>query len=193
LKLKLFRPDGSFWPASDPVTVETSKGQIVLEAQGSGNETAGEFLVRPRADLPEGPFADAISIRPSAGHCAVQVRVQGQVVPSLLISPNVLYFDDIDPRSGPAKRYVVGRRTDGQDVARIVRSTAPAAIRLEELVRRDSTTAKHTMRLQVTLDPGEVTEELDNTGLSLWLEGEAKPLTVLIRVALRDQLGEAKP
>src|SRR5207302_3768025 len=83
-RLKLLQPDGSPWPASAPVTLESARGLIEAEAIRVRESSSAEALVlevRPRADLPAGSFDDTLRVRSPDGRGALSVSVLGHVVP----------------------------------------------------------------------------------------------------------------
>jgi hypothetical protein len=123
-------------------------------------------------------------IRPTTSSRSVRVAVHGRVVPKFVVSPTTLYFGDVDTQKEQMKRYVLVRRTDGKPWRRVVKNTAPAALQVEEVDGASATGAQGGHRVQVTLNPTLVTQDLKDGTIALWLEDEAKPLTIRVRVFL---------
>jgi hypothetical protein len=186
-RLKLLKPDGSPWPASEPVTSESARGLAQVDTGRQQGEARGESLVldiRPRADVSAGSFSDTLTIRVPGSQRAVQVPVQGIVVPRHVVSPSGLYFGDVERQSGVLKRYALLRRTDGRDLNRVVKSTAPPGISLTPMEPSDQASASDRRRLLVTLDSSVVTQDMRDGKLLLWLEHEPEPLVIRVMVFL---------
>jgi hypothetical protein len=141
--------------------------------------------VRPRADLPVGHLADTLTLRPAGSRRAVQVAVQGQVVPPLVVTPGTLFFGNLGEPAGPVPRYVQLRRTDGQPVPRLVRSTAPPGLQVDEAEPAAPAAGGPTRRVRVTLNPGAATDACQEAKVLLWLEGEPEPVAVGVMALLR--------
>jgi hypothetical protein len=187
------KPDGGAWPPSEPIHAESEHGIVQVTLVATGKDGAGTAVeVRAPADLPLGPFADTLVIKPAGAVRHLRLPVRGQVVPLLAASPKTLYFGDVDPQKGPLQRFVNVRRTDGKAVAPMVRSTLPAGMAVDEVEPESITERRSLRRLRVSLDPAHVQEEVKDGKLLLWLEGEPEPLAigVMIFLARSDRNGQ---
>ena len=195
-RLKLLKPDGMAWPPNEPVTAESAQALARIDTSSQQGETAAQGLVldiRPRADLPPGNFSDTLTIHPADSERAVRIAVQGIIVPRFILSPNGLYFGDVQRDSGILKRRLLLRRTDGKALNRIVRSEGPPGIKLEEVVPGDPAAARDRTRLLITLDSSLAKEDVHDGKLLLWLEQEPEPLVVRIMIFLPKKIASSEP
>lgn len=186
-RLRLLTPDATPWPVADAVSATAAGRSVSVECQRLPGKTAETLalVVRPRADLPLGDFADTLTLQPAASQRSLRIAVRGRVVPLLVVSPTLLYFGDVDPRTTTALvRTAVVRRTDGKPLGRLVKHTAPAGLHVEDLASPDAKPTA-TQRLRLTLQPRGLSQDVKDGVVSLWLEGEPKPIMVRVLVLLQ--------
>ena len=194
--LRLLKPDGSALPPEERVSLELEHGSFLVKETAPSRNRSGRAAVielRPRPDLPPGPFSETLTLRLSDGRRPVQVAIKGTVVPPLLVAPTGIYNGDVDPRSGPVKRFLIVRRTDGKPLRRLVKTEAPPGVLVEETNQGQQRAGASTKRFLVTLRPAAVTRDVPSGKLSLWFAGEPEPVTVGVMIFLAKKTARSDP
>jgi hypothetical protein len=182
--VRLLKPDGENWPADEAIEIAPGgkciKAEVVRRTVNGG---AASLVLElgPRAGLPVQVFQETLVIRPRGSQRGIRVSVRGEVVPKLVVSPPALYFGDADTTMEPVTRAVLVRRADRQNMSRMIRFAAPANLHVEELADARPSPQK---RLQITLNPGQAKEDLKDGQILVWLENEAEPVQVRVRIFL---------
>jgi hypothetical protein len=185
--LNLLKPDGTPWLTAETLKVTPEKSLVQVDTRQVKTDSvqAAQVVVSLRPDLPLGSFADVLTIQAAGSERVFSVPIQGMVVPPLEASPTGLYFGDVVPRSTPITRSLMLRRRDGKPLTRIVKSTTPPGIRIDEEAAAETKPTKDTKRILVVLEPSAVVQDVKNGQLALWLEGEAEPIIVRVMIYLR--------
>jgi len=198
-RLKLLTPDGKPWPASEPVVAKSATGLVVAEClppTGAAPDAALVLAVRLclSPDQPFGAFEDTLSIRPALSEHAIEIPVRGKMVPLYVVSPNALFFGDVDPHgSKTMKRRLVVRRTDGKPMPRMVKHTVPPGLVMQDTVETVQSGVTDARYFDISLDPGEIREDLKDGRVLLWLEGQSQAIEAGVVIVVRQSPAKGKP
>jgi hypothetical protein len=183
-QVKLLKPDGSPWPAAEPLLVQAEQKRVLVElvsAPADNGIDALHLQVRLPSDFPLGKFTDTLRISPAGRQRGTTILVHGDVVPILQVVPRVVYFEDVHPTAAPINRNLLLRRADGQRPPPLVTVKSPAGIQVKEMKQVSTASLSAHRQLTLSLNPALVNQELDVQVL-LFLQGQTEPLPIRVLV-----------
>jgi hypothetical protein len=182
-RLRLLKPDGKPWPATEPVIAEAAGGLVEAKLHctpGKVPDAVGllELSLRPSPNTSLGAFRETLSIRPAGMDHTVEVEVRGNIVPLYEVSPTCLLIEGGRVPDGKSiERRVLIRRTDGKHLPRLHSYTAPSCVTIRD-TGAPSQPLTHERSVEVIVNQAQVNGGRKEGVLTLWLEDECKPLSV---------------
>jgi hypothetical protein len=155
--LRIHCADGKSWLPAEKLTVESRRGLIRAEVsqpdRGNASSTVKIAVVKAGPNLPTGAFLDWLVLHPSYTDRTVEVKVQGYIVPPILISPSTLYFNNDKSELTSRERRIILRRSDENAIGRVVKIESPEGINVKEMVSSSVHGERDTRLFTVTLTP----------------------------------------